>query len=671
MTPSAGAAQRNARRPKRALASACVVALLLCARWAIAADIAVSVQQIVVAGPLLLRDATSAPANAWQPANRKSMGMDTRAVWLRLRLPASSVERVVTIDNPLLEELQFHVFHATPTAQGPIGNDPPILRVHTGAGTPFSTRPIHADSDFSLRIPAAHGAVEVFIGAKTSGALRLVPRVRNQHTYAHEQMLQWLLRGAYYGALLVMALYNVGLALSLRDQDYGLYVGYVLSILMLVMCLDGTTYQLVNSDRGGWLGFVMIASTQLTIGFLQFFVRDFLRLAPESLLYRVMTTFGYLGFLGALSPLIHYGEVAYYILLGMGMVSVLPHIVAAALCWRRGSTPERLYAIGLIVLMLGSVLYALLQLGVLGYNLFVRHGVQIGSTLDVILLSFALATRIKQERRARERTEADAQSLALRLEAVQRERQLAAKEEALQESLQRSRPLQVLGQMAGGFAHGFNNILTSMMGFAELAQERASEGHDDVQRRHLAEIQNGGRRAARLVDQLLTYSGGNRRLASSVDMVEVVERAVSLLRPTMPTQLRLEWDAPSRPAVTRLDPDRMQQAIVNLVLNARDATTGRGVVTVQLRSREVDDWVCASCAARFSGTFHVLQVSDTGAGIEGDVARIFVPFYTTRPADSSGLGLSVVHAVTHECGGHLRVRNRDEGGAEFEICLPV
>jgi signal transduction histidine kinase len=654
-----------------ALIAACLFLALSWARPAAGEDLPVVTQRLVVAGPLMLHDATMAPEGAWRAGDSTSMGIDGRSLWLRLRLPASAVDRVVTVDNPLLEELQFHVYGAAASAESRLADATPLESVHTGASTPFATRPIHADADYSLRIPAAWGAVDVLVGARTAGALRVVPRVRDVHTYAHEQMLQWLLRGAYYGALLVMALYNIGLALSLRDRDYGLYVGYVLSILSLVMCLDGTTYQLVNSANGGWLGFAVIVSTQLAIGFLQFFVRDFLRLQPGSLLYRVMTVVGYIGFLGALLPMLHYSELSYYILLGMGALSVLPHLVAAALNWRRGSAPERLYAIGLLVLMVGSVLYALLQTGVIGNHLLVRHGVQVGSTLDVILLSFALATRIKQERRARERTEADAQALALRLEAVQRERQLAAKEEELQESLQRSRQLQVLGQMAGGFAHGFNNILTSMMGFAELAQERATEGHDDVQRRHLSEIQNGGRRAARLVDQLLTYSGGNRRLASNVDLVEVVERAVSLLRPTMPTRLRLEWDAPTRPAVTRLDPDRMQQAIVNLVLNALDATDGRGSVTVQLRSRDVDDSVCTSCAARFSGPFHVLQVSDTGSGIDGDLARIFVPFYTTRPADSSGLGLSVVHAVTHECGGHLRVRNRPEGGTEFEVCLPV
>ena len=519
--------------------------------------------------------------------------------------------------------------------------------------------------------------------------------MRNADDYARHHMLLVLLHGAYYGALLVMGLYNIGLALSLRDRVYAFYVGYVFSILTLVMVLDGTLYQLVASARPATQIVVLIVSGHLAIGFLQFFVRDFLQVVPGSTLYRWLTVLGYANFLATLTPLIGYGQHSYLLLLLLGGVSSIPPIAAPLLHWRQGSGVARLYGAGLLVLLIGSMSYAAMQFGLIDHSTLAKHGVQIGSTLDVIMLSFALATRIRHERHARERTQADAQALALRLESVQRERELAAKDKALQESLQRSRQLQVLGQMAGGFAHGFNNILTSMMGFAELAQERTADSRDEVTRRHLAEIQNGGRRAARLVDQLLTYSGGNRRLASSVDLVEVVDRAVSLLRPTLPRQVRLQWNPPTRPAITRLDPDRMQQAIINLCLNASDAivdsdtddvwhadaddlnksptdrAADRGAITVHLGSRTVDECVCTSCAATFKGSFHVLQVRDSGAGIAVDFAQVFVPFYTTRPADNSGLGLSVVHAVTHECGGHLGLRNHPGGGAEFEIFLPT
>ena len=604
-------------------------------------------QQLLINRPLNVRDALTAAPTDWQPALQISQGVRHESLWLRLQLPPSNATRVVTVDNPMLDEVQFHLRAA----------GLPLRSAYTGAALAFKTRPLASDAEFSLPVAPSAQPVEVLIGARSASALRVLPVVRSVAAYEHQHMLLTLLHGAYYGALLVMALYNIGLAWTLRDRHYALYVGYVLSMLSLVMALDGTTYQLASSEYAGWQVFVFVVSAQLAMGFLQFFVRDFLRVPAGSLLYRWLTVLGYGNFLVALSPAFAYGENTYLIVLIMGSLSLLPQIAAALLFWRQGSNAVRLYGAGLLILLIGSMLYALLQLGVIGNNIWVRHGVQIGSTLDIILLSFALATRIRSERHARERTEADAQALSLRLESVQRERELAVKDQALQDSLQRSRQLQVLGQMAGGFAHGFNNILTSMMGFAELAQERAADARDEVTRRHLSEIQNGGRRAARLVDQLLTYSGGNKRLASSVDLVEVVDRAVSLLRPTLPTQLRLQWHPPTRPAITRLDPDRMQQAIINLCLNSRDAISEgagdgqddageegdseAGSISLQLSSRSVDDCVCTSCAATFHGSFHVLKVRDTGAGIDGDLARIFVPFYTTRPADNSGLGLSV------------------------------
>ena len=654
-------------------------------------------KQLLINGPLRIDDALLAAPTAWQPASPTSHGVRAGSVWLHLRLPPARLARVVTIDNPLLDELQFHLRAA---------DSPTLLKsIYTGAATPFNTRPMQADSEFSFPIEASVQALDVFIGTRSASALRVNATLRTADDYAQHAMLTTLLHGACYGALLVMALYNIGLALSLRDRIYAIYVGYVFSTLSLVMALDGTTYRLLASLAPQSQVYALIVSAHLAIGFLQFFVRDFLKVAPGSLLYRWLTVLGYANFLATLTPVFGYGPHSYLLLLLLGSVSSIPPIAAPVLLWRQSSGAARLYSAGLLIVLTGSITYAAMQFGLIEPSIWAKHGVQIGSTLDVVLLSFALATRIRHERHARERTEADAQALALRLESVQRERELAAKDKALQDSLQRARQLQVLGQMAGGFAHGFNNILTSMMGFAELAQERTADSRDEITRRHLAEIQNGGRRAARLVDQLLTYSGGNKRLASSVDLVEVVDRAVSLLRPTLPRQTHLLWNPPTRPAITRLDPDRMQQAIINLCLNASDAIADSlnykaspvaslaadgtldhnedssqttrdehadgGAICLQLTSRTLDDTVCTSCAATFKGSFHVLQVRDNGAGIEGDLAQIFVPFYTTRPADNSGLGLSVVHAVTHECGGHLCLRNHPAGGAEFEIYLPT
>jgi CheY-like chemotaxis protein len=146
-----------------------------------------------------------------------------------------------------------------------------------------------------------------------------------------------------------------------------------------------------------------------------------------------------------------------------------------------------------------------------------------------------------------------------------------------------------------------------------------------------------------------------------------------LVRSTMPSSLVLVVDLEERAPPVMADPVQLEQVLMNLCINARDAMSGRGTLEVRLRSVEARELVCSSCHTAASGRFVELVVADSGPGIPPAVLqRMFEPFYSTKgPGQGSGMGLATVHGIVHEHGGHVTVSNRPEGGAEFRMLFPA
>ena len=598
----------------------------------------------------------------WRDGTRTANPGITRAtLWTWFVVTPADAARVLTIDNPLLDTATVYVADGTHI----------ISRTRFGTAQPFAMRIFRSDPDFTVEVPPADRPLTVLIEARAIGSLRAVPELRTRDAYRAHLTATALIRGVYYGTLVVMVLYNIGLAISLKDRAYSFYVGYSASILLLLVTLDGTGYQYLWPQSPTWQTNSIVFAIGTCMGFLQLFARDFLRVPVPGRMSTTMTILATLCFAHALAPLFSMSALNHLASIVLGSVTSVVLLIAGVRSWRSGFVPARLYCLAHLFLLTGAGIFVLREFSSITDNFLTIHGLQLGTTADVVLLSLALGIRIKTERSERERARAEADALSVRLEEMQREQALATKEHTLQESLQRARQLQVLGQMAGGFGHEFNNILTSMVGFAELALERARDSRDDTIRRFLTEIQSGGRRAAELVDQLLTYSGGNRRDTSEVTLSTLTERALAILRPTLSTQHRLDWTAPTDAATAHVDPDRLQQAIINLCLNARDAMPERGVISVRVTRETFAGTACSSCLAEMHDTWHVIQVADTGAAIQGDIASIFMPFHSTRPGDGGGLGLAVVHGVAHEYGGHLLVRSNPGGGNQINLCLPT
>jgi len=242
----------------------------------------------------------------------------------------------------------------------------------------------------------------------------------------------------------------------------------------------------------------------------------------------------------------------------------------------------------------------------------------------------------------------------------------------LEAQLRQAQRMEAIGHLTGGIAHDFNNLLATIMGYVTLAGERAEAGGDDKLAHYLEQSLASSRRARDLIQQMLTFSRGQRSAPKAMNLAAAVEGSLTLMRGSLPATLEIRTDINLAAGDVLLDPVQLDQVLLNLAINARDAVGGPGVLHIALRSAPGLASVCASCRQRFEGDFVELTVSDTGPGIAPQVLeRMFEPFFTTKDVGrGSGMGLATVHGIVHEHRGHIVVERGEPRGSRFRILLP-
>ena len=233
----------------------------------------------------------------------------------------------------------------------------------------------------------------------------------------------------------------------------------------------------------------------------------------------------------------------------------------------------------------------------------------------------------------------------------------------LEMQLRESQKMEAIGRLAGGVAHDFNNLLCAILGYADLALADVSES--STVRDEIEEIRKAAQRAAQLTKQLLAFGKRQIRRPTRVDVDTVVRDTDRLLTQLLGEHIQLTVHAGARGAVVHMDPSELDQILVNLAVNARDAMREGGVVTIETsRSRIATDTGQAE--------FVLLTVSDTGAGIDDEtMPHNFEPFFTTKGEGGNGLGLSTVYGIVAQNGGHLEVDSTVGVGTRFSVHLPI
>ena len=245
----------------------------------------------------------------------------------------------------------------------------------------------------------------------------------------------------------------------------------------------------------------------------------------------------------------------------------------------------------------------------------------------------------------------------------------------LETQLRQSQKMEAVGQLAGGIAHDFNNILTTILGNIELSMDalRASLPEEDRVLQELRQVGQAAERAATLTRRLLVFSRRDVAHPVVLDLNRTLSDTEKLLRRLISEDIQLEFVLASDLARVRIDVGQVEQIIMNLAVNARDAMPGGGQLVLETSNVELDAEYVATHADAQPGRHVLLRVSDTGSGMDAaTLERIFEPFFTTKASGTgTGLGLATVHGIVSQVGGHVTAYSELGVGSTFNVYLPA
>ncbi len=245
-----------------------------------------------------------------------------------------------------------------------------------------------------------------------------------------------------------------------------------------------------------------------------------------------------------------------------------------------------------------------------------------------------------------------------------------AEREKLKEQLGHSQKMESVGRLAGGVAHDFNNMLGVIIGQSELALMKCEPSSPVYQR--LMEIDKAARRSAELTSQLLAFARKQTVAPRVIDLNEEISGMISMLRRLIGEEIELKWHPGLNIWPVRIDPSQVNQILANLCVNARDAITGLGSISIETLNITVNEDHYKIYAEAIPGDYVMLNVSDSGCGFSRDVfEHIFEPFFTTKGAGKgTGLGLAMVYGIIRQNNGHVSVESEPGKGTVFRICFP-
>jgi signal transduction histidine kinase len=257
----------------------------------------------------------------------------------------------------------------------------------------------------------------------------------------------------------------------------------------------------------------------------------------------------------------------------------------------------------------------------------------------------------------------DAVANALEREFLERDRA------RLTTRLERARHMQMVGSLASGIAHNFNNIISAILGYSEIVEPQLTRGTRLAQ--HIDEIRRAAERGRDLVDSILTFGRQRDARVRPVQVRTLFKEAVSLLRASLPSGVEVIIDDVPIDVAVSGEPAQLQQVILNLCTNAAQAMPRGGSIRITAEQKEVAAFLPMSHGELVPGPYVCLAVIDNGHGFDESVAqRLFEPFFTTRAA-GTGLGLATVHEIVRDHGGAMNVQSKPEHGSRFEVWLPA
>ena len=267
-------------------------------------------------------------------------------------------------------------------------------------------------------------------------------------------------------------------------------------------------------------------------------------------------------------------------------------------------------------------------------------------------------------------TESMLHMVAIRATAELEQKSAEEKQQQIEEQLRHAQRMEAVGTLAGGIAHDFNNILTAIIGYAHISE--MSLPFDAPQRAHIKNITEAANRATHLTRDLLLFSRKNLSHRRIIDLHETITSTKAFLQRIIGEHIVLVTQLSLKPVLINADSQQMNQVLINLVTNARDAMPTGGTITISTETRHLDARDISELGLANADEYVLLHVADTGKGInQQHLDRIFDPFFTTKEVgQGTGLGLSIVHGIVASHGGTIKVASSSSTGTTFTIFLP-
>lgn len=246
-------------------------------------------------------------------------------------------------------------------------------------------------------------------------------------------------------------------------------------------------------------------------------------------------------------------------------------------------------------------------------------------------------------------------------------KKIEAEREQLQSQLLQAQKMESVGRLAGGVAHDYNNMLSVIIGYAQFGMDKTDP--EDELRADLQEILTAAERSADITRQLLAFARKQTINPKALDLNETVESMFKMIRRLIGEDIDLSWKPGPAVWPVKMDPSQLDQILVNLCINARDAISDVGRITIETHNVRFDEAYCANHAGFVPGEYVLLAVSDDGRGMDKETLdKIFEPFYTTKEiGKGTGLGLSVIYGIIKQNKGFINVYSEPEKGTTFQL----
>ncbi|MBV7532634.1 7TM diverse intracellular signaling domain-containing protein [Chitinophaga sp. sic0106] len=663
-------------------------------------------------GKLQFKDALH--SNSFQKLKKQipNFGLTKDAIWLRFTVQNTSGENdlMFNVTYPILDLIDLYF----PDKDGR------YQMIPGGELRPFKSRPvIHQNFIYNINIP--NTTSQTFYVRIQSRETILVPIYIGTSREIYNKLYNDdLLLSLYIGIILVMVFYNTFIFFSVRDWSYFYYILYILFVGLTQMIIHGFGYRFfwhdnlfITEQSVNWAGALSGIAVLL-------FVQNFLHVKEKApWAYRIFTLFIIVYSSTLVLSVLGYYSIAYAMIDFLAITGVSFILLFAISQAFRQSKPARIFVFAWTIFILAVITFVLKDIGIIPYNIFTSHILVIGSGMEVVLLSFALADKINTFKAEKEASQALALQISKENEQLVREQNiiLEAKVQERTEELQNSnKDLNValtnlkdtqtrlvekekmasLGQLTAGIAHEINNPINFVtsnikplkLDIADLqellnryAQLKGSENiqqelisieqfkreididyiHEEISSL-IKGIEDGAARTAEIVKGLRTFSRLDESDIKSIDIHEGLDSTLVLLRNGIPSNVTIIKEYSELPKI-ECYAGKVNQVFMNILSNSLNA----------IKSKKVHGEEFITIATRQEGKFVVITIRDTGIGMSAEVKeKIFDPFFTTKDVgEGTGLGLSIVFSIIEKHRGKIIVNSAPGEGAEFIIYLPL